>query len=193
MPVPTEKFVERFCSIPLAGLLSSLSYNLILVLMCTFYAFKTRRLPDNFNESRYVAFCVDTTLLIWITFLPTYFTTARAYYKVTILASALLLNATVTLICLFLPKLYKLYEQVRGTPTKKTGNCNVFRVVKSNNSRSCVTEMSSVTQPLRSSSGDNSSVECGNGLGCPYPSAASFRSVDTLQTSDVKFTLGKIP
>ncbi|KAK6185981.1 hypothetical protein SNE40_008103 [Patella caerulea] len=111
MPIRTEKFVELYCDMPLAGLLSSLSFNLFLVMICTFYAFKTRKLPDNYNESRYIAFCVDTTLLVWISFVPTYFTTSRAYYKVIILSLALIVNSVVSLMCLFVPKLYALYHQ----------------------------------------------------------------------------------
>ena len=113
MPKRTEKFVELYCRLPQSGLLASLSYNLILVIICTFYAFKTRKLPDNYKESRYIAFCVDTTLVIWITFLPTYFTTSRATAKTTILVVSLLLNASVTMACLFIPRLYSLYRNLR--------------------------------------------------------------------------------
>ncbi|XP_046558866.1 metabotropic glutamate receptor 7-like [Haliotis rubra] len=111
MPVRTEKLVELYCDMPLVGLLSSLSFNLVLVIICVFYAFKTRRLPDNYNESRYIAFCVDTTLLVWISFVPTYFTTSLAYYKVIILSIALIVNSSVCLLCLFIPKVYALYQQ----------------------------------------------------------------------------------
>ncbi|KAK3581190.1 hypothetical protein CHS0354_024724 [Potamilus streckersoni] len=130
MPVRTEKFVELFCNLPLEGLISSLCYNLILVIVCAFYAFKTRKLPDNYNESRFIAFCVDTTLLIWVTFLPTYFTTSRADSKVTILALALLLNAYVTLLCLFIPRIYSLYNQKRKGRMQNPHNYQDFRIVK---------------------------------------------------------------
>lgn len=127
MPIPTVKFVELLCLLPLEGMLSSLCYNLILVIICTFYAFKTRKLPDNYNESRYIAFCVDTTLIIWISFVPTYFTASRAYFKVIILSVALILNATVNLLCLFVPKLYALYHQLMSKDegnTKEDGFSN---------------------------------------------------------------------
>ncbi|XP_060593074.1 metabotropic glutamate receptor 3-like [Ruditapes philippinarum] len=129
MPRRTEKFVELFCNLPHAGLLSSLSYNLILVLICTFYAFKTRKLPDNYKESRYIAFCVDTTLLIWITFVPTYFTTTRAAAKTTIVAVSLLLNASVTITCLFIPRIHALYKSLKNCSTAKH-HYKDFRIVK---------------------------------------------------------------
>lgn len=109
MPTAGEAYIELICSVPLTGFMASLSYNVLLVVFCTYYAFKTRALPDNFNESRYVTFCVYTTLVIWLVFIPSYFTTLRFYQQTIVLSSALLLNATVTLICLFTPKVYALY------------------------------------------------------------------------------------
>ena len=109
MPVVTEKFVELACILPKKGLVISLCYNLVLVLICTFYAFKTRKLPDNFNESRYITFCVNTTLLIWLAFIPSYFTTSRAMYQIILLSLALILNGSVTLLCLYAPKIYAIY------------------------------------------------------------------------------------
>lgn len=130
MPHRTQRFVELFCNLPQAGLLSSLSYNLVLVVICTFYAFKTRKLPDNYKESRYIAFCVDTTLLIWITFVPTYFTATRATAKTTILSISLLLNASVTVTCLFIPRLYSLYKSLKNTCSSATHHYKDFRIVK---------------------------------------------------------------
>ena len=130
MPVRTQKFVELFCDMPFAGLLTSLSFNFILVTMCTFYAFKTRRLPDNYNESRYIAFCVDTTLLVWISFVPTYFMTSRAYYRVVISSVALIVNSTVSLLCLFIPKVHALYLQKKhgsGTAERSYNHMKVGR------------------------------------------------------------------
>ncbi|XP_052788467.1 metabotropic glutamate receptor 2-like [Mya arenaria] len=129
MPLRTERLVELSCTLPQVGLLASLSFNLVLVIITTFYAFKTRKLPQNYKESRYIAFCVDTTLLIWVTFVPTYFTTSRAAAKTTILAVALLLNASVTVSCLFIPRIYSLYRSLQDK--SGTGhNYNDFKIVK---------------------------------------------------------------
>ena len=130
MPVKMERFVEQFCDLPRSSLLSSLSYNLILVFICAVYAFKTRKLPDNYKESRYISYCVDTTLLIWITFLPTYFTTSRADAKVTIMAVALLLNASVTITCLFVPRFLSLYKARTNTRSPSSHHYKDFRIVK---------------------------------------------------------------
>ncbi|XP_023932767.1 metabotropic glutamate receptor 5 [Lingula anatina] len=106
MPVKTERFVELYCNIPIEGLIAFLTYNLCLIVVCSVHAFKTRKLPDNFNESRFISMTVYTTLVIWLAFIPTYFTTGKAYYKVILLACALIINDTVALSFLFLPKVY---------------------------------------------------------------------------------------
>ena len=81
-PEMTEPRVERLCRLPLIGMATSLAYHVLLVLVCTLLAFKTRRLPDNYSESRYIAFCVDTTLLVWLIFVPAYFTATVGSHKV---------------------------------------------------------------------------------------------------------------
>ena len=109
MPVLTEELVELVCYISLEALLIPLIYNLCLLLLCAIYGFLTRMLPDNFNESWYIFISVTTTLFVWISFLPTYFTAYYAYHKSALLALALILNAAVTTICLFVPKIYAIY------------------------------------------------------------------------------------
>ena len=108
MPVRSEDFVELTCYLPPYNVIALLSFNMVLLFLCTVHAVKTRKLPDNFNESRYISLCVYTTLVIWLAFIPTYFTTERAYYKLLLLFLALLLNCTVSLVSLFLPKVYAL-------------------------------------------------------------------------------------
>nr|KAI8733635.1 metabotropic glutamate receptor 4-like [Biomphalaria glabrata] len=104
--VRTEPFVELACDLTFLGLTSFLAYNIILVILCAIFAFKTRKLPDNFNESRFISMCVSTTLVIWLAFVPTYFTAGMEYIRILILSVALLLNHTVALVMLYLPKLY---------------------------------------------------------------------------------------
>ena len=109
MKVPTEKHVELFCSLPLEGFLAPLSYNLLLILLCAIYGFLTRKLPENFNESWHIFVSVCTTMFLWVVFLPTYFTTFYAYHQAALLAFCLLLNASITLLCLYVPKIYAIF------------------------------------------------------------------------------------
>ncbi len=109
LPIETQPYLELYCLLELPGLIIALVFNLILILLCAFFGFMTRALPDNFNESRFIFFSVMTTTFLWIMFLPTYFTTFYAYYKTILLAVCLLVNGTLTLVLLFLPKVYAVY------------------------------------------------------------------------------------
>jgi hypothetical protein len=46
--------------------------------LCAGHAFKTRTLPANFNEAKFITFSIYTTVLLWLSFFPTYFT-AKSY------------------------------------------------------------------------------------------------------------------
>lgn len=59
--------------------LVSLIYNIILITICTFYAIKTRKIPENFNESKFIGFAMYTTCIIWLAFVPIYFGTLNSF------------------------------------------------------------------------------------------------------------------
>ncbi|XP_077977726.1 metabotropic glutamate receptor 2-like [Glandiceps talaboti] len=109
VPIPKEKNVELSCNITENEVIASLCYNVLLVLLCSYYAFKARKVPSNYNETRFISVSVYTTLVIWLAFIPTYFTTNRSYFKVTFLSLAMIMNATVTLVCLYMPKIYAVH------------------------------------------------------------------------------------
>ena len=109
MPVQTDRHVELLCDLPLQSLIPPLGYNIILILACSFYAFKARSLPDNFNESRYIFACVSTTLFLSLAFFPTYFAAFFAYHKVILLALVVILNSSVVVLCLYVPRVYAVY------------------------------------------------------------------------------------
>ncbi len=107
--IPTEKHVELYCDWSLTGFLPPLAYNLAVIILCALHGFLTRKLPENFNEAWYIFVSVSTTTFLWTVFLPTYFTTFYATNQVVLLASCLLLNAGLTLLCLYIPKIYAIY------------------------------------------------------------------------------------
>lgn len=67
------------CKIEDIHFLISLSYNLLLIIVCTFYAVKTRKIPKNFNESKFIGFTMYSTCITWLGFLPLYFGTANNF------------------------------------------------------------------------------------------------------------------
>lgn len=67
------------CRIEETSFLISLTYNMLLILICTVYAIKTRKIPENFNESKFIGFTMYTTCIIWLAFLPIYFGTLNNF------------------------------------------------------------------------------------------------------------------
>jgi len=53
------------------------SFDVILIVACTMYAFRTRDLPENFNETKFIAFTMYTTWVVWIAFIPVYVTSSN--------------------------------------------------------------------------------------------------------------------
>ncbi|XP_063060824.1 metabotropic glutamate receptor 5-like, partial [Engraulis encrasicolus] len=100
---PSIRQVRLICNTSNWGVVAPLGYNGLLILSCTFYAFKTRNVPANFNEAKYVAFTMYTTCIIWLAFVPIYF---GSDYKIVTTCFSVSLSATVALCCMFVPKVY---------------------------------------------------------------------------------------
>ncbi|XP_052892732.1 metabotropic glutamate receptor 2-like [Anopheles moucheti] len=82
-------------------------YPIFLIVICTVYAVLTRKTPEAFNESKYIGFTMYTTCVIWLAFIPLYFGTANnVQLRIFTMSMTISLSATVTLVCLFSPKLY---------------------------------------------------------------------------------------
>lgn len=67
------------CKVSEISLVLSLMFNMLLILLCTLYAFKTRKIPENYNEAKYIAFTMYSTCIVWLAFLPIYFSTKNDY------------------------------------------------------------------------------------------------------------------
>ncbi|KAA0203144.1 hypothetical protein HAZT_HAZT005315 [Hyalella azteca] len=83
-PTTKELYPDRMMAVLSCGtssitLILSLGYNMILILLCTIYAFKTRKIPENFNEAKYIGFTMYSTCIVWLAFVPIYFSTTRDY------------------------------------------------------------------------------------------------------------------
>ncbi|XP_064643302.1 metabotropic glutamate receptor 3-like isoform X2 [Lineus longissimus] len=84
-----------------------LGYPVLLIIICTVYAVLTRKIPEAFNESKHIGFTMYTTCIIWLAFVPIYFSTANNIkIRLGTLCFSISLSATIALICLFTPKLY---------------------------------------------------------------------------------------
>ncbi|GFR28970.1 metabotropic glutamate receptor 7 [Trichonephila clavata] len=105
-PSPTESHLVCAASID-ASYMVAFAYPMILILVCTVYAILTRKIPEAFNESKYIGFTMYTTCIVWLAFIPLYFTTTdHDEINVFTMSVTVSISATVTLFCLFTPKLY---------------------------------------------------------------------------------------
>jgi hypothetical protein len=71
------------CKADDASFLISLAYNMLLIVTCTIYAIKTRKIPENFNESKFIGFTMYTTCIIWLAFISIYFGTQGNFKVIT--------------------------------------------------------------------------------------------------------------
>lgn len=78
-PDESRSEVVLKCKIQDLSFLLSLGYNMILIIICTVYAVKTRKIPENFNESKFIGFTMYTTCIIWLAFVPIYFGTLNSF------------------------------------------------------------------------------------------------------------------
>ncbi|KAI5093683.1 metabotropic glutamate receptor 2 precursor, partial [Silurus meridionalis] len=110
-----------------SSMLVSLTYNCILIVLCTFYAFKTRKCPENFNEAKFIGFTMYTTCIIWLAFQPIFYVTASDYrVQTTTMCISVSLSGSVVLGCLFAPKIHIILFQPQKNVTTLRSKDNRF-------------------------------------------------------------------
>lgn len=113
------------CPVSLASVAVNMSYNLLLMLMCTIFAFKTRRFPRNFNEAKHIGITMYITCSIWIIFLPTYFNTTTTTWRDFTFCLLYITIGCVNLLGLLLPKVVIVVSAkvCKDTPIVLTESC----------------------------------------------------------------------
>uniref|UniRef100_A0AC35F4M8 G-protein coupled receptors family 3 profile domain-containing protein n=2 Tax=Panagrolaimus sp. PS1159 TaxID=55785 RepID=A0AC35F4M8_9BILA len=117
---PTRIETVLTCKNATQHLAISLGYNIALIILCTVYAVKTRKIPENFNETRLIGFTMYSTSILWISFVPIYFATQNNFkIQITSLCMCISMSGTVALACFFAPKVYiVLFQPYKNVRTR---------------------------------------------------------------------------
>ena len=114
-----EDTIIDYCEDDLIVFFINMVYILAIMAATTFYAFKTRHFPKNYNESKYIGFAMYATIFVSCLGLVTFFSVSDRGYKTAILSLVCLVCSLTVFLCLFPKRFILIINGNHGSKTIK--------------------------------------------------------------------------